>query len=140
MTLNLIHLYSLTPPRLTMAAVIDLTVMSHFNTPIPSGTVIDLTAEELHQVADACTLKPLTNKRARSTEDILPAKKKFQFKLLDAIPNLSSDSEADDHSDEDVSDLEDIENSSFLDYESDAESSVESDVEDEGEPTVAEDE
>jgi len=122
-----------------MAAVIDLTVMSHFNTPIPSGTVIDLTAEELHQVADACALKPLSNKRARSTEDILPAKKKFQFKWLDAIPNISSDSEADD-SDEDDIDESDIENSSFLEYESDAEDEGESDAEDEGETTVAEDE
>ena len=116
-----------------MAAVIDLTVMSHFNTPIPSGTVIDLTAEELHQVADACALKPLSNKRPCSTDSVLPAKK-FKSRL-DAFLNVSSDSEADD-SDEDDIDESDIENSSFLEYESDAES----DAEDEGETTVAEDE
>lgn len=83
------------PPRPTMAAVIDLTVMSHFshfNTPIPSGTVIDLTAEELHEVTETCLNNLLGTKRARSTEDSLPAKKRSR---LDAFldPNGSMEDE-----------------------------------------------
>lgn len=108
------HHHSPTPlqPRTTMAAVIDLTVMSHFshfNTPIPSGTVIDLTAEELHEVTETCLNNSLGTKRARSTESPLPAKKRSRLDaFLDPNGSMEDEEASSDNSVEDpMDDLQD---------------------------------
>lgn len=113
-----------------MAAVIDLTVMSpfsQFKTPIPSGTVIDLTDEDLTFYGlDTYLLHGYSRKRTRpdddsddyveehsdeedsvdehsveedSLDDVLPAPKKPKW--LHPISNTSSSTETD------VADLDD---------------------------------
>jgi hypothetical protein len=101
-----------------MAAVIDLTVMSHvshFNTPIPSGTVIDLTAEDLHEVTETCLNNSLGTKRTRSTEPPLPAKKRTRLDaFLDPNGSMEDEDASSDNSDSDnsvedpIDDLQDL--------------------------------
>jgi hypothetical protein len=124
-----------------MAAVIDLTVMSHFSyfeTPIPSGTIIDLTDVDLTDVelTDDGVMEKLTeglgnkcgNKRTCPAETLLPAKKKSR---LDAFWGISSDCEDIDASSDE---------SEELGRSKDDDEENQSELEDEDESTVVEDE